>query len=125
METKDFAEINSLLKKEIEKYTPPFVCKKSSEKGIELYTAKPYKMGERIYPEIMFAASQVMKGHVGFYFFPLYMCPEMKEKIPAELLKTLKGKTCFNIKKLDDKLLKQVKDTLKKGYEFYKTKGIA
>ena len=40
--------------------------------------------------------------------------------MPPELKKTLKGKTCFNIKKLDATLLKQVEELLKKGFDMYK-----
>lgn len=124
METKDHTEIFELIKAAIKKYSPKINIVKESDKGIETYTKKPLTVGGKTYPSICFASSLIFKGHVGFYLFTLYTHPEFKKEIPAELLKTLKGKTCFNIKKLDDKLLKQVKDTLKKAFEFYKAKGI-
>ncbi|HXB40996.1 MAG TPA: DUF1801 domain-containing protein [Bacteroidia bacterium] len=124
METKDHAEIFDRIKKEIKKYSTKINITKESGKGIETYTKKPLTVGGKTYPCICFASSLIFKGHVGFYLFTLYTHPEFKKEIPSELLKTLKGKTCFNIKKLDDKLLKQISDTLKKAFEFYKAKGI-
>lgn len=113
-----------LIKKEIRKYEKKVNVTKESDSGIETYTTKPYVMGGKTYPSISFACALIMKGHVGFYLFPLYTHPEFRKELPPELGKTLKGKTCFNIKKLDDKLLKQISDTLKKAYAFYKAKGI-
>ena len=123
-ETNDHQEMFDLIKKEIRKYAPKVKITRESESGIETYTTKEFKLGAKTYPGICFASSLIFKGHVGFYLFTLYTHPEFKKEIPAELLKTLKGKTCFNIKKLDDKLLGQIRETLKKAFEFYKAKGI-
>ncbi|WP_244280616.1 DUF1801 domain-containing protein [Leptospira saintgironsiae] len=74
-------------------------------------------------PEIYFSGALVQKGYVGFYFMPVYSEPELKKVLPQELLKCLKGKSCFYIKKNDPVLLSQIKDALKLGYEDYKKKG--
>lgn len=74
-------------------------------------------------PELHFAAVLIQKGYVGFYFMPVYSDPEKKELFAPELLKLLKGKACFHIKKLDEVLVKHIKDALKKGHVLYKEKG--
>lgn len=74
-------------------------------------------------PEVYFAGLLVQKGYVGFYFMPVYSQPELKKFFKPELLKCLKGKSCFYIKKKDPVLLSQIKDALKLGYEEYKKKG--
>ncbi|MGJ4746093.1 DUF1801 domain-containing protein [Leptospira sp. SA-E8] len=74
-------------------------------------------------PEVYFVGLLVQKGYVGFYFMPIYAEPELKKVFPQELLKCLKGKSCFYIKKKDPVLLSQIKDALKLGYEEYKKKG--
>lgn len=74
-------------------------------------------------PEVYFAGALVQKGYVGFYFMPVYSEPGLKKILPQELLKCLKGKSCFYIKKQDPLLLSQIKDALKLGYEDYKKKG--
>lgn len=40
-----------------------------------------------------------------------------------DLLKLLKGKSCFHIKKIDDKLIKQMKKALDIGYNLYNKRG--
>jgi hypothetical protein len=41
----------------------------------------------------------------------------------TELLKCLKGKACFHIKKEDPQIMDQIKDALKEGYRLYEEKG--
>ncbi|TGL60715.1 DUF1801 domain-containing protein [Leptospira sarikeiensis] len=76
-------------------------------------------------PEVYFAGLLVQKGYVGFYFMPVYAKPEMKRIFQPELLKCLKGKSCFYIKKKDPIIFSQIKDALKLGYEEFKKKGWA
>ena len=73
--------------------------------------------------EFWFAAILVQKGYVGFYFMPVYVCEPRKESIPNELMKTLKGKSCFHITKNDAVIMEQIKEALKLGYEDYKKRG--
>lgn len=89
----------------------------------ELYYDKEVELAGRKYPELSFAAALVQKGYVGFYFLPGYVDGSLKDKIGAELLKTLKGKTCFYIKKDDGVLFKQIKEALALGYDDFKKMG--
>lgn len=81
------------------------------------------ELAGRRYPELSFAGVLIQKGYVGFYFFPVYVDEALKSRIGAGLLKTLKGKTCFHIKKNDEDLFKQIKEALETGYEYYTKKG--
>jgi hypothetical protein len=47
----------------------------------------------------------------------------MKKVFKPELLKCLKGKSCFHIKKNDPVIMEQIKESLKIGYEMYKERG--
>lgn len=69
---------------------------------------------------MFFASLVVQSNYVGFYFMPVYTHPEMKKLIKPELMKLLKGKSCFHLKKTNNELLQQIKDTLKSGFEMYK-----
>jgi hypothetical protein len=89
----------------------------------ELYYGKEVEISGRKYPEVSFASLLVQKGYVGFYFFPVYIDVSLKNRIKPELLKTLKGKTCFHIKKEDPVLLKQINETLEAGHKFYTDRG--
>ncbi len=86
-----------------------------SEKAIEVEGRKK--------PEVYFASILVQKGYVGFYFMPIYMYSEANIIVKPELMKCLKGKACFYIKKKDPVIMDQIKEALEKGYEAYRQKG--
>ena len=48
---------------------------------------------------------------------------DLKPVFAPELLKLLKGKSCFHIKKLTPELLDQIKSALQVGYEAYQVRG--
>ena len=54
---------------------------------------------------------------------PIYADSELKDVFDPELLKLLKGKSCFHIKELDAKLENQIRKALKVGFKLYKTRG--
>jgi hypothetical protein len=54
---------------------------------------------------------------------PVYMSDVVRRKLDAELLKCLKGKACFHIKKNDPALFDQVEKALRIGVDAYKAKG--
>ncbi len=73
---------------------------------------------------IYFASCLVQKGYVGFYYFPIYVAPEVTASvIQPELKKMLKGKTCFHIKKNDPLIISQIDNALKDGFEMYSRMG--
>ena len=89
----------------------------------EVYYGKTLKIRGREFPELGFVSLLVQKGYVGFYFFPVYMNAALKNKLSPELLKCLKGKTCFHIKKNDSALFSQIRAALDLGYDFYASQG--
>ena len=55
---------------------------------------------------------------------PIYTDPPaIRDLIEPELLKLLKGKSCFHVKQLDANLEDQIKDELENGFNLYKKKG--
>lgn len=114
--------------KELVKIMTPFakgsVEKKGGKDGqVGLISFEPVEINGKLTDEVYLAGGLVQKGYVGFYFMPAYTIPEMKAEIHPELLKCLKGKSCFHIKKMNDEVAEQIKDALKKGYDLYKKKG--
>jgi len=73
--------------------------------------------------ELDLASIILQKGYVGFYFMPVYIQPALKKAISPSLLATLKGKTCFHIKKLDADLLRNIDAALREGIKLYKSRG--
>lgn len=88
-----------------------------------LINHKPYEIEGRKRNELWFAAVLVQKGYVGFYFMPVYANTKLTDVFKPELLKCLKGKSCFHIKKDDPQLYAQIKEALKLGYQSYKNSG--
>ena len=116
----EFSEILKNVRALLKVYEPPLVAKKDTEKGYELWTTKEVSIGGRTYPDLFFAAATVQKNFVGFYYFPLYCNPELKAKLHRDLIKNLKGKTCFHLKKDEKDLYKHIESALKIAFTFYK-----
>jgi hypothetical protein len=51
--------------------------------------------------ELWFAGALIQKGYVGYYFNPEYASGNGGKAVTPELMKCLKGKSCFHIKKAD------------------------
>lgn len=109
----------------MEPYAKGSVQKRGGDNGqLSLVSVKPVEVAGKKMDELWFSGLLVQKGYVGFYYMPVYVAEkDIKPVIPPELLKCLKGKSCFHIKKLDDTLLKQINDVLKKGYALYRKNG--
>jgi hypothetical protein len=73
--------------------------------------------------ELDLASIILQKGYVGFYFMPVYIQPALKKAISPSLFATLKGKTCFHIKKLDADVLRDIDAALSEGMKLYKSRG--
>ncbi len=90
---------------------------------IMLISKKPVEIGEKKYDDIWFASALIQKGYVGFYYMPIYMIKEIKDALPAELLKCLKGKSCFHIKRYDENIFSQIDQALLLGFNAFIKKG--
>lgn len=90
---------------------------------VTLVSEKPVEINGRKRDEFWFAAALIQRGYVGFYFMPVHDKNEVKEFFKPELLKCLKGKSCFHIKKADEVILKQIEESLAKGYLLHRKRG--
>lgn len=88
-----------------------------------LVSEKPVVIDGRKKDELWFAGALIQKGYVGFYYMPIYVNKKLKDIFKPELLKCLKGKSCFHIKKNDPLIMDQIKESLKIGYNCYKDFG--
>jgi hypothetical protein len=71
---------------------------------------------------MMFGAV-MKKGYVSFHLVPLYMMPALKESISPELMKRMQGKACFNFRKPEPDLFKELETltaTSLKAFEKWK-----
>ena len=58
---------------------------------------------------------KVGKSYVSFHLLGLYMNPSLEDQISAELIKRKQGKACFNFRKEDTDLTRELRDLTKKS----------
>ena len=66
----------------------------------------PYS--EKYKKALFFGAAQIKKNYVSFYLMPVYMFPELLKGMSPELKKHMQGKSCFNFKKVEPDLFKDL-----------------
>ena len=69
---------------------------------------------------VFFGSAQVKKNYVSFYLMPVYMFPDLLKDISPELRKHMQGKSCFNFKKVEPDLFKELARLAQKGAERFK-----
>ena len=73
----------------------------------------PYS--EKWKKELFFGAAQIKKNYVSFYLMPVYMYPELLKDISPELKKRMQGKSCFNFKRVEPDLFKELGELTRTG----------
>src|SRR6478672_2211613 len=101
-------EIQNKLRAILSKYCPPLTAKVDTPRRYELYSIKDLVIDGRKRSEVYFAGAIIQKSFVGFYFMPMYSNPEFVEELTPDLKKCIKGKACFNLRKADPELFKQI-----------------
>jgi len=114
-----FGRLRTILKK----YEDPLRPKFDLEGKYDLWSFKDVEIAGRKRKEVNFASLIVQSRWVGFYYMPVYTDTSLREFFPERLLKLLKGKSCFRIKKLDEVLEQQIDDVLERGYQLYQKRG--
>jgi hypothetical protein len=66
---------------------------------------------------LFFAAVRVGKAYVSFHLMPVYACPDLLKELSPELRKRMQGKSCFNFKTVDQKLLKELSKLARDGFK--------
>lgn len=66
---------------------------------------------------VYFGGAQVKKNYVSFYLMPVYMYPELLKDISPALKKHMQGKSCFNFKKVEPDLFKELETLTFEGAE--------
>jgi hypothetical protein len=116
-----FEKIKSILQKQ----SPPMVISKNTKDCFELIGNKPVPYGSKkvMTPGMYFCSVFVRKDMISFHFFPIYMNREIFEPLIPNMIKLLKGKSCFNFKKPEHLNEKELTALLTKGVEAWKKNG--
>jgi hypothetical protein len=112
----DFLAVFEELKNILKPYAKNLTVK--ADTADTYYLDGPYS--EKWKKELFFGSAQIKKNYVSFYLMPVYMYPELLNDISPELKKRMQGKSCFNFKKLESELFKELETLTFKGAEKFK-----
>ncbi len=113
------------LKAALEKQCPPMVVSKNTADAFEIMGNKrvPYGSKKKIVPGMYLSSTVARKDMVSFYLFPVYYNQKEFRDIAPTAMKCLKGKTCFNFKKEEQVIDKELDALLDKGAQIWKKLG--
>lgn len=111
------------MKQLVAPYAQHFTVRRDEPGYYDLWSEKDVVIAGRAKKEIFFAGLIVQKAYVGFYFMPVYGDADLASLFGPELLATLKGKSCFYIKRLTPALREQVEAALRAGFDLYLARG--
>src|SRR5512133_450262 len=97
----DLTQVFNQVKTLMQAYTPPLISKMEDTAHYDLWSLKDLVIEGRKRKEVYFSGLIIQKSYDGFYYMPVYAQPELKTIFAPELLKLLKGKSSFHLKKLD------------------------
>lgn len=112
----DFPAVFAQLKKILKPYARNMTVKADTTESYHL--DGPYS--EAWKKDLFFGSAQVKKNYVSFYLMPVYMYPELLKGISPELKKRMQGKSCFNFKKVEPELFKELAELTRQSAEKFK-----
>lgn len=112
----DLTPVFQQLKNILQPFAPKLTVTADTKEAYSL--DGPYS--EKWKKELFFGAVQVRKNYVSFYLMPVYMVPDLLKDISPELRKHMQGKSCFNFKKVEPDLFKELSVLTRKGFECFK-----
>jgi hypothetical protein len=109
-----YTELRSLLAR----HAPKLNVVKDDGTTYCLESKKPmYKSHPMMFGAVM------KKSYISFHLVPLYLKPELTKGLSPELKKRMQGKACFNFRKPEPELFKELKsltETCLKAFESWK-----
>ncbi|MBI4429354.1 MAG: hypothetical protein HY562_09580 [Ignavibacteriales bacterium] len=118
-------DIFNKLKASLKKQCPPMVRAKDTADTYEIIgnTPVPYGSTKKMIPGMFFSSVVARKNMMSFYFMPAYYDRKGFNNIAPTAMKCLKGKTCFNFKKEEQVVEKELDALLSKGVGIWKKQG--
>jgi hypothetical protein len=105
------------------RYAPPLTVTSDFDARYELTSVADVEIAGRRKDSVYFGGLIIQSSYVGLYFMPVYADAALADVFDPALLKLLKGKSCFHLRRLDDELLGHVDDALERGFELYRERG--
>lgn len=110
-----FAELRSLLAPYAEKLD----IKKDNETEFYVDTRHIQKNKKPLF----FGAVRTNERYVSFHLMPVYVKPELLERLSPSLKSRMQGKSCFNFTEVDEPMFKELASLTEQGFQSYKEQG--
>jgi hypothetical protein len=117
--TLDFNNVFEQLKQIFRTYESDLTIKFDQPGKYYLVSKKPFNK-----KELWFGGVEIKKNYVSFHLVPVYMFPEMIEKISIGLKQKMQGKYCFSFKKTDEQLFSDLAHLTGEGFKIFEQKEL-
>ena len=120
-------EVNDIwdtLKEQLASLSPSVQVRVDKETNFEVAGTKPVMQGKQQVDGHYFANIVPKPKDIRLYFFPIYTHSTEFDPLSPELQRSLKGKSCFHIKKLSPEMEAEIARMLKHGLELYQRDGL-
>jgi hypothetical protein len=114
-----FTEIKDLLGP----YAARLTVRRDERGYFDMWSEKDIVVDGRRRKDVYFCGLVIQKSYVGFYFMPLYAGDDLAAVFGPELLATLKGKSCFHLRRVTPQLKEQIAAALAAGWRLYEDRG--
>ncbi len=114
--TEEFEQIFNHLKSILKAYEPRMVVSVDKEDSYYLNTTVIMKNKSPMF----FGGVEIKKNYVNYHLMPVYANPKLLESISPELRARMQGKSCFNFKKFDRKLLDELAVLTEAGCAYFR-----
>jgi hypothetical protein len=114
-----FAEVKELL----EPYATRLTTRRDERGCFDLWSEKDIVIDGRRRKDVYFCGLVIQQSYVAFYFMPLYAGDDLSAVFGDELLATLKGKSCFHLRRVTPQLKEQIAAALAAGWRLYEDRG--
>lgn len=68
---------------------------------------------------------KIGKAYVSYHFMPVYLFPQLRERMSDKLKARMQGKSCFNFKALDEPLFTELEQMTREGFALCRKAGFA
>ena len=115
----DFDAVFSALQKILNPYAKRTTVKEDSRTNYTLIAGRD----EKKKMDIWFACAVIQKSYVSFHLMPIYMNDALQATVSPELKKRMQGKACFNFKRVEPELFRELAGLTKRGFESFERDG--
>jgi len=111
-----FAALHQILKP----YENQFAVKTNRPGNCYFETRAASLNGRRLF----FAGAKIKKNYVSFYLPPLYMFPDLLNRISPGLKKLMQGQSCFNFTKMDQDCFDELHQLTQSAFQRLKSEAL-